>query len=101
MMEEIRKGSLASQPTTPASQPTVDNSNNTVESLPVEPVDPAQWFNLNHSEVVSKYPKIRLDPLYRLQSFFAPEDSSAAGMEGNPESLNDLTAGQAEDRFYQ
>ena len=33
--------------------------------------------------------------------FLAPNDSSAAGMQGMPETIDDLTDGQAEDRFYQ
>jgi hypothetical protein len=33
--------------------------------------------------------------------FLAPNDTSAAGMQGAPSTINDLTDGQAEDRFYQ
>ena len=71
------------------------------QSVHVSPVDPSQWLGLNHSTVHATYPNILLNPQYRLQSFFAPDDPMAAGMQGNPKSLNDLTAGQAEERFYQ
>jgi hypothetical protein len=33
--------------------------------------------------------------------FLAPNDTSAAGMQGAPETTDDLTEGQAEERFYQ
>ncbi|ELU13037.1 hypothetical protein CAPTEDRAFT_228619 [Capitella teleta] len=100
MMEEVRKGGMGFK-TTSVAPPTAPDANNTELQLPVDPVDPAQWLGLNHSDVHAKYPKVWLDAQYQLQSFFAPDDPSAAGMEGSPQSLNDLTPGQAEDRFYQ
>jgi hypothetical protein len=33
--------------------------------------------------------------------FIDTNDSKAAGMQGSPKSLDDMTEGQAEDRFYQ
>lgn len=96
-MDEIRKGGLSV--TTSVAPPPTPASNSS--ALRVDPVDPAQWFGLNHTEVHSKYPKILLDSQYHIESFFAPDDPSAAGMDGNPQSLNDLRPGQAEDRFYQ
>lgn len=59
------------------------------------------WMGLNFTYIQHMYPQIQLDPQYKLQSFFAPHDPMAAGMQGNPKSKNDLTAGQAEERFYQ
>lgn len=39
---------------------------------------------------------------YRVdRQFLDAKDSSAAGMQGNPQGLDDITDGQAEERFFQ
>jgi hypothetical protein len=66
------------------------------------PVDPNQWEGLNSTELHSRYPGIVLSKEYLLgRHFVAPEEPKAAGMQGLPHSIEDMTDGQAEDRFYQ
>lgn len=98
MMEEMRKNGLNGMSSRYASRTTFAP---TPANLTLSPVDSSEWFGLDHSVVHAKYPSITLDTSYRMQSFFAPDDPMAAGMEGDPKSLNDLSAGQAEERFYQ
>ncbi len=63
--------------------------------------DKLLWEGLNPLTVERKYPGLMLDGDYILRPFVDPDDKTAQGMEGRPRTLEDMSHGQAEDRFYQ
>lgn len=66
------------------------------------PVDSSNWEGLNNTFIDSHYPGIVFLEGYRLhRPFVAPDDASAAGMQGSPKTLGEMLDSQAEERFLQ
>lgn len=89
MMHELRRGRLG-------------DIQKKLASRPQRPVDPSNWEGLNYTLIGKRYSGFVFMEGYRLgRPFLAPDDASAAGMQGSPQSLDEMLDSQAEERFFQ
>lgn len=78
---------------------------NPLHSGRLPPTDPRHWEGLNSTAVETRYPGILFSREYAPQEFVEKVPENAVGgdqvMGARVDNIKDMTAGQAEERFYQ